>query len=264
MAAVDFLHQENLPIWAGVEPATLGAEGLRQTNHATQPAKIKKGLKRNKINIPVGGLNGATVTVGQQVSALLSSKNNEFVTDIEFLVVPKITDLTPSQRIDIDYIQLPMGITLADAQFFEPSKFDILLGAKTFFEVLKPNQIRINTRLDETLRSFWEIEALLEKTPIDDELKYCMEHLDTTHTRDSNGQYIVQMPIVKGSVQLGLSKDLVVKRFNSTLSRLNKNPDIKKLYRDFLDEYENLGHMEEVKEDILLQIPITAFLIKLC
>ncbi|GFU68525.1 hypothetical protein TNCV_1989751 [Trichonephila clavipes] len=32
MAAVDFLHHENPPTWAGVEPATLGAEGQR---HAT-------------------------------------------------------------------------------------------------------------------------------------------------------------------------------------------------------------------------------------
>ncbi|GFX65114.1 hypothetical protein TNCV_452521 [Trichonephila clavipes] len=38
MAAVDFLPHENAPSWAGVEPATLGAEVQRQTNHATQPA----------------------------------------------------------------------------------------------------------------------------------------------------------------------------------------------------------------------------------
>ncbi|GFW94438.1 hypothetical protein TNCV_2701591 [Trichonephila clavipes] len=37
MAAVDFLHHENPPTWSGVEPATLGADGQRQTNHATQP-----------------------------------------------------------------------------------------------------------------------------------------------------------------------------------------------------------------------------------
>ncbi|GFX88418.1 hypothetical protein TNCV_2278861 [Trichonephila clavipes] len=36
MAAVDFLHHEGPPTWAGVEPATLGAEGQRQTNYATQ------------------------------------------------------------------------------------------------------------------------------------------------------------------------------------------------------------------------------------
>ncbi|GFU54557.1 hypothetical protein TNCV_3025091 [Trichonephila clavipes] len=37
MAAVDFLHHDNPSTWAGVEPATLGTEGQRQTNDATQP-----------------------------------------------------------------------------------------------------------------------------------------------------------------------------------------------------------------------------------
>ncbi|GFV59362.1 hypothetical protein TNCV_1706241 [Trichonephila clavipes] len=36
MAGVDFLHLENPPTWAGVEPATLDADDLRQTNYATQ------------------------------------------------------------------------------------------------------------------------------------------------------------------------------------------------------------------------------------
>ncbi|GFX31768.1 hypothetical protein TNCV_171011 [Trichonephila clavipes] len=38
MVAVDFLHHENPPTWSGVESATLGTEGQRQTNYATQPA----------------------------------------------------------------------------------------------------------------------------------------------------------------------------------------------------------------------------------
>ncbi|GFW77665.1 hypothetical protein TNCV_133561 [Trichonephila clavipes] len=37
-ATADFLHHENPPTWAGVEPTTLGAEGQRQTNYATQSA----------------------------------------------------------------------------------------------------------------------------------------------------------------------------------------------------------------------------------
>ncbi|GFY35215.1 hypothetical protein TNCV_5045891 [Trichonephila clavipes] len=45
MAAVDFLHHENPPTWAGVETANLGAEGQRQTNHAIQPAVFTLVLK---------------------------------------------------------------------------------------------------------------------------------------------------------------------------------------------------------------------------
>ncbi|GFU67083.1 hypothetical protein TNCV_4969321 [Trichonephila clavipes] len=42
MAIVDFLHLENPSTWAGVEPEPLGAEGQRQTDHATQPATMIK------------------------------------------------------------------------------------------------------------------------------------------------------------------------------------------------------------------------------
>ncbi|GFW56264.1 netrin unc-6 [Trichonephila clavipes] len=41
MAAVDFLHHENPPTWARVEPVTLGTGGQRQTNHATQAGPLK-------------------------------------------------------------------------------------------------------------------------------------------------------------------------------------------------------------------------------
>ncbi|GFS58164.1 hypothetical protein TNCV_1411371 [Trichonephila clavipes] len=79
-------------------------DSASQASFITNNCATYLGLKRNKINIPVGGLTGATVPVGQQVNTMLSSKNNEFVTDTKLLVVPKITDLTPSQQIDIDYI----------------------------------------------------------------------------------------------------------------------------------------------------------------
>ncbi|GFQ65407.1 uncharacterized protein TNCT_483761, partial [Trichonephila clavata] len=60
-----------------------------------------------------------------------------------------------------------------------------------------------------------------------------MEHFDATHIRDSNGRYVAQIPIIKDKVQLGSSKDLMVKGLNSTLIRLNRSPDVKKLYNDF-------------------------------
>ncbi|GFT98832.1 hypothetical protein TNCV_3792511 [Trichonephila clavipes] len=52
MAAVDFLHQENPPTWAGVEPATLGTEGQRQTNQPTplQPIIKYLGVYFSKLN----------------------------------------------------------------------------------------------------------------------------------------------------------------------------------------------------------------------
>ncbi|GFT08497.1 retrovirus-related Pol polyprotein from transposon TNT 1-94 [Trichonephila clavipes] len=51
MAAVDFLHHENPANWAGVEPATLGVEGQRETHHSTQiPLTIVRHLKKSDPN----------------------------------------------------------------------------------------------------------------------------------------------------------------------------------------------------------------------
>ncbi|GFT33874.1 hypothetical protein TNCV_4383641 [Trichonephila clavipes] len=51
MAVVDFLYHENSPTWVGDEPATLGTEGPRQTNYATQTGScedmnVRKGSRK--------------------------------------------------------------------------------------------------------------------------------------------------------------------------------------------------------------------------
>ncbi|GFW75714.1 hypothetical protein TNCV_4428971 [Trichonephila clavipes] len=57
MAAVDVLHHENPPTCAGDEPATLGAEGQRQTNHATQPTLSRGPKSRMLQSLPMTFIN---------------------------------------------------------------------------------------------------------------------------------------------------------------------------------------------------------------
>ncbi|GFV22426.1 hypothetical protein TNCV_4276961 [Trichonephila clavipes] len=39
MDAVDFLHHENSPTWAGVEPANFSIQGQHLTKHSNHPAQ---------------------------------------------------------------------------------------------------------------------------------------------------------------------------------------------------------------------------------
>ncbi|GBO38758.1 hypothetical protein AVEN_50334-1, partial [Araneus ventricosus] len=48
---------------------------------------------------------------------------------------------------------------------------------------------------------------------------------------------------------LGNSKMIASKRLDQLWTRLERDPTMKALYSDFLNEYESLHHMEEVKED---------------
>ncbi|XP_055941833.1 uncharacterized protein LOC129971881 [Argiope bruennichi] len=56
------------------------------------------------------------------------------------------------------------------------------------------------------------------------------------------------MPMKKGL--LGDSKALANVRLNQTVKRLHKNPMMQNLYKEFISEYESLGHMEKVNNDL--------------
>ncbi|GFX94904.1 hypothetical protein TNCV_2379771 [Trichonephila clavipes] len=62
MTAVDFLHHESPPTMAGVEPATLGADGQQQTNYATQTAKAEISATRSPLATDLIILNHGQVT----------------------------------------------------------------------------------------------------------------------------------------------------------------------------------------------------------
>ncbi|XP_035228008.1 uncharacterized protein LOC118200186 [Stegodyphus dumicola] len=109
--------------------------------------------------------------------------------------------------------------------------------------------------LNQSIKNFWEIERIDEDKPVKSpEELLCENHFLSTHSRDENGRYVVQMPMKsEGHLRLGNSKDTALKRLNSLWSKLLKEPKLLSLYQEFLKEYEALGHMEEVHKDVNLE-----------
>ncbi|GFV43333.1 integrase catalytic domain-containing protein [Trichonephila clavipes] len=172
---------------------------------------------------------------------------------------------------------------LADEDFNIPGNIDLLLGAEIFYEILLPGQtnllntklifqntvfgyiasgsipvssenkphcglIKDNVDLEKTMRRFCEIENVEPETIKNKETIICEEHFQKNHTRDSTGRYKVYMSFKKDPNCLGQSKDIALKKLNSLWNRLKREPNYLKLYRDFLKEYKELGHMQEVDE----------------
>ncbi|GFY26302.1 integrase catalytic domain-containing protein [Trichonephila clavipes] len=108
--------------------------------------------------------------------------------------------------------------------------------------------IKDNVDLEKTMRRFWEIENVEPETIKNKETIICEEHFQKNNTRDSTGRYIVSMPFKKDQNCLGQSKDIALKKLNSLWNILKREPNYLKLYRDFLKEYKELGHMQEVDE----------------
>ncbi|GFY36511.1 uncharacterized protein TNCV_27171 [Trichonephila clavipes] len=100
--------------------------------------------------------------------------------------------------------------------------------------------------LNQTLKMFWELENVeLERTK-NEEAIFCEDHFLKTHSRDEEGRYVVKMPLKNEPNCLGESRDIALKRLNALWTRLIRDPQYLKLNRDFIHEYDQLGHMKEV------------------
>ncbi|GFX19794.1 integrase catalytic domain-containing protein [Trichonephila clavipes] len=104
--------------------------------------------------------------------------------------------------------------------------------------------------LNNSIKRFWEIENYpdFEIPTMSREEKLCEEHFTSTYNKDETGRFIVKMPLSKDPSCLGDSKQMALCRLNS-LRRLVQDQKILELYRNFVHEYLEMGHMEEVVED---------------
>lgn len=64
----------------------------------------------------------------------------------------------------------------------------------------------------------------------------------TLHHQEKEGRCVLTLSI-KQDVQLGDTLQLTTQRLNNSWRRLDINPDMTKMYCEFMNEYEALGHM---------------------
>ncbi|GFS79813.1 integrase catalytic domain-containing protein [Trichonephila clavipes] len=141
----------------------------------------------------------------------------------------------------------------ADPSFRILQKIDVLLGAELFFSFLNNDKIKIaeNLFLQSSVFGYLVSEEVETTEVYSDELKYCNDHFEKTHLRKPDGKFVVEMPFKPDSSEgiLGNSKAIASKRLDQLWTRLERDPASQTLYSEFLNEYELLQHMEEVKED---------------
>lgn len=61
---------------------------------------------------------------------------------MEFVVLDKITCELPTTLVPSNNNNLPSGLDLADPEYFQPNKIDMLIGGKWFGELLKKGIIK--------------------------------------------------------------------------------------------------------------------------
>lgn len=258
-----------------------------QATFITESAVQLLGLKKISLEAQVTGIGNTTHKSKHIVKFNIHSTLDSIpITQVSAHVMKKLTSLLPSKAIDISQIPGLSTLKLSDPHLNEPGPIDLLLGAEVyalivieglrkFGSLIAQNSrlgwlvsgttktktdsssqcsIRVHTTLvevDQLLRKFWELEEVSTKeTPTTLLDKYCEAHFKETHSRNEEGRYIVRLPFKEGyEERLGDSFDIAKQRLLHMEKKFAKQPKFKKDYKDFMDQYQSLHHMEDVKSN---------------
>ncbi len=105
--------------------------------------------------------------------------------------------------------------------------------------------------LHDALEKFWQIEHITERSQnrLTSEELECEIHFRKNY-KISNGRFVVQLPLKSNHTELGESYSTALKCLNSLNRRLDKNFELRRAYTEFLNEYEELGHISRVNPDL--------------
>ncbi|XP_058810927.1 uncharacterized protein LOC131675801 [Topomyia yanbarensis] len=252
------------------------------TSFVTEQFATFLALKKKSTNVNVSCLNDIQTKIRFKIHTKVTSRVNDYTICLELLVVPKITGVLPTIKVNVTTLAFPNGIDLADPGFYIPDKGNMLLGADVFFDMLMAGRIQLpnsaallqetqfgwvlsglvpteasgvvhsfcatapNENLDVLVRRLWELESFGDiELPCSISEEECLRHFETTHERTAEGRYLVHLPFNDKKKQLGESRSMAEKRFLGLERRLDGAPELKMLYKEFLKDYEALGHMIE-------------------
>lgn len=172
---------------------------------------------------------------------------------------------------------------MSDPQFNIPAKIDALIGGELFYELLEQDRVSLslprvylqNTKLgwivsgkvgvagqskircnivrdtlNEQVERFWMLEEVVNKIHKSAEEEICEEHFKAHTQRDNEGRYMVKYPFTNRLQELGSSFSAASRRFFSLERRLERNPEIKKQYHQFMKTYLDLNHMEPISSNV--------------
>ncbi|CAH2099366.1 unnamed protein product [Euphydryas editha] len=107
----------------------------------TKELCTKLKLPITSTSLLVEGLNSQSSRLTMCCDVVISSRTSKYKKNINCFVIPNITRIIPTTRIDHTLLNIPQDIILADPTYYDPAKVDMLLGADVFWQVLCPNNI---------------------------------------------------------------------------------------------------------------------------
>lgn len=255
-----------------------------QSNFISANLCSRLGVEKSSVNISIVGISRVVSSIKHRCEIRIQSLCNAFEMSISCLVLPKICENIPNLGIPVAELNIPKHLRLADPSFYKPGEVDLLLGADVFYNLLCNGQIRLGTEgpilqktvfgwvvsgsvpsvyqgrvhcslstkcdVQNQLAKFWELEEISPGniSLLSEDEKQCENIFATTTKRNSDGRFIVKIPLKESPSKLGDSRHSALKRFYSLENKLQKNSNFKQMYVQFMQEYIDLGHMSKVSE----------------
>lgn len=243
-------------------------------------------LKRSAASVPLLGIGGtyAGRTRGVVSIELSSIHNPSSKCHIEAYVLSRLTAKIPPCDLPSRPWSHTKELQLADPDYASSGPIHIIIGSDYYGSVILPGLIQgepsspvaqqtilgwilsgtistnnhlrntqahhcsLDRDLQELISRFWTQEDIPSSAnpKLTKDEEECERLFQSTHARDATGRYIVRLPLKSEVTLLGDSKSTALHCLNRLNKRFSTNPEFMQLYRDFVQEYQRLGHMVAV------------------
>ncbi|XP_038106691.1 uncharacterized protein LOC119766301 [Culex quinquefasciatus] len=266
-------------------PARALLDSGSECNFMTERLCQRLKVQRKRSNVAVYGIGQANTKVKHKIQATIKSRVTGFSRRMEFLLLPKVTANLPTSDVSVAGWEFPPDVELADPAFFNSKTVDIVLGIHHFFAFFNSGKelelgvglptltetvfgwivtgnvenqdsnsvtqcnVAVSSTLEELLTRFWACEEVATPHNYSPAETRCEELYSRTVKRGPDGRYTVSYPKDEDALaRMGESRDIAFRRLQGLERRLEKDPDLRRQYNQFMEEYLELGHMREATD----------------
>ena len=243
---------------------------------------LAKSLKipMKRCSLPIGALNSLSTSTKYIITIKFRSIHNKFEKKVDFLTIPKIAGLIPSEPIPREQLSIPRNLPLADPKFHLPAEINMLLGCGPSLSLFSVGQLNVSkdnsdiflqktrlgwvvggnfgsaktvnpisckyTNLEELISKFWEVEEVNTIDNKSTENSDIESHFKKFTFRDETGRFVVALPFKKSPDCLGDSRSQAYNQLLSLQRKFKKNPELYREYNSVITEYINRGYIKKV------------------
>jgi Pao retrotransposon peptidase/Protein of unknown function (DUF1759)/Family of unknown function (DUF5641)/Integrase zinc binding domain/Putative peptidase (DUF1758) len=208
---------------------------------------------------------------------------SEYTLSVVALILPKITSTMPSEEAVIKKSKFK-NVLLADPTFNTPGPIHMVIGADYYGCLIEEGLVKndgivaqktnigwiltgpalynnnndtgkekkefrnsfvTNIELNKILETYFEQDEVNQPRTLTSEEKECETHYQLNQQRNKDGTYTVRIPFKQNRKPLGDSKNQAIARFHQIERKFEREPEYKRMYHQFINEYLELGHMKK-------------------